>query len=591
MKQARLFIIFVLILSLTLVVSAQSDDTYTFPSGVRFEVPAGAVLGGENLPELSFGDTMVVEMVDPAFIGVTAEETVDAPLPEVLEYLLGLLGHTDFIPGNQFSEKLADGREVLGYVFTNESSIVQTVVVVRLSDGSVGAINIRSLAALNAAEQAMMRSLALTFDVADAGVDLASTLPQSFSYADSGTTFRFPERYALDRVDDPPVVIGFGEDIYITMVDPYFVGIPADATMAEVQDFAVEDTPLAGVAFEPFDIGAREALIGEAATEDNIYHSMVLIRFSDGTVGIMDVFTYGPLADELRDEVRAIASSFDSASSEFTGVSSLDADAARALFESGMDLYDAGDFTGAFDLLDEATSLDPTFTLAIYWRGATYQHLGELEAALADYEAALASAPAERQILTDIAEVQALLDRVDEAAASLQAFVDDPGTAEVSASDRDVLAMYQKVASGQYDGDFYYGRASQLRALGLHAMALQDTQMLLDNEPTFSTGYALHGGTLIDLDREQEAVTVLTKGLRVEETSLLYLFRGFAYQNLMMSDFSAMIDAAHDFQCVLLIADDTVTAQQLEDAERALTRMIISSDDYEEYTDVAQCVG
>ena len=613
MKTARLALILCIIVS-SLLVSAQSEDIYTFDSGVSFSIPAGAQLDDIVPPSLYFGDEMVVEMVEPGFIGVTAEATIGVPLEDVLVYLLGLVGHPDPAnPANTFTETLADGREVLGEVFVNGDELVQTVVVVRFSDDSVGALNIRSVSPLGAAEQQMLRTLSVSFDVpgdaaptpvapvkatpapvatlvpAPTNAPEAAALPQSHTY-ESGVSFGYPADYDITSVDDPPVSIGIADVIFITMVDPNIVGMPAGETMDSIIDFAVRNLPLDPATFEPFDVGGREAAYGFAPSDPYI-QSMVLVRFADGTVGIMDIVTNEPLDGDLLDEVRAIAASFDSASETFSGVTREQFDQSRALFDEGMDFYDVDDYESALPLLEQAVELDPSFTLGIYWRGATQQHLGNLEAAAADYELALANEPDQRQILTDLAEVYGLLDEMDLALAAINAYLDDPGEDGAEPGTEVIAEMYERVAAGEYDADFYYSRASFLRELGLYEDALRDALTALTNEPMEPILYALHGAILIDMDRDQDAVTTLTKGLTIEPTAILFLNRGFAYQGLVLSEFSAMIDAAHDFQCVLLLADDTVSEGQIADAERALVRMIISSDEYEEYTDPAQCAA
>lgn len=592
MKLVRSALVVLLLLS-AFVATAQSDETYTFESGVAFSIPPDAELEEAALPELHFGDVMVIELIDPAFIGTTYEETIDAPLADVVIYLLGLVGHNEELnSSNAFRETLSDGRDTMGYVFVQESGIFQMIVAVRLSDGSVGALNMRTVSQPSDDQLATMLSVAESFDVAGEQaapvIEVTNTLPNEYTFS-TGTTFGYPDGYELTDNDPQPATLQRGNDIRLTLVDPAFISMSSGEPMEALIQFLMNQNAAIQPDFTPFDVGGREAMINTTSLEDVIL-TQVIVRLSDGTAGIIEAISFEPLSDTLIEDLRAIASTFDSASGQTTFTAEQRQQMTQ-LYETGREFYETGDLERAILMFDRALEMQSTFAAAHYWRGAAHYDLGNLDEALVDFENALRYFANDRQILVDIADTLVMLDRVDEAAEALGAYLANPGDSEVSPGYEGLLAAYESVAAGEFISEFYYGRANELRELGHFEDALRDVNTGLANEPTDTRWYALQSSVLVDMGQHEEAVSVLTKALAIEETALLFMNRGFAYQELILSDPDTLINSVNDLECALLLEDDTLSSQQRMQTVNALTRTVIDMDDYEPKTDVVDCAA
>lgn len=597
-QQIRYMLAIWLMASMLVVVSAQNESqVYTFESGIQFTIPAEGVVDDSGaFPVINYAEIALIDMIEPAVLGQTPDATLNMPLADILDFLLSAVGYKEARIDNQtISLTLLDGRESLGYEFTNGTVVYQLIIVIRLSDGRVGALNIRASETLSQTQITAIIALANSFDLpaenaptfSDAEAALVAGLTQEFAY-ESGTNFRFQEEFVIVGIDSPPVTIGIDEVLIMTMVDPQMVRIPAGESMEEIIEFAIGSKAFTPDDFEPFDIGGRESTIAVVASED-FYIGMVLVRFADETFGIMDILIVDEPTDEQINMIRRVAASFNSASAE-VGITGADIDEAKALFEEAMATRDEGDNEAAIDLFTQALDLNPDLALAHYWRAASYQQMGRLEDAIVGYQITLELAPDQVQIHIDISDLYALIGDVDTAIAELELYLDKIGDGAIDPEVNIALPIYQMIANGEYNEDYYYSRAIRLHSYGLDDQALESNQITIDNDPNNAELYNQRGVIYIDIERYPEAIDAFTDGLNVELRPILFYHRGYANRENALNDLSAMVNGVHDYQCFLLLADDSASEERIEIAERGIMMTFISSDDYEPITDPADCL-
>lgn len=574
--------------TLVLIGSAQ-DEIYTFESGVQFTIPEGVTLDESgNIPVLSIGDFAVMDVVDPNIIGQTPDATLDMPLDDVMDFLLNAVGYTEERTEDATSLfDLPDGREVLAYNFVNSSGAVQTIFTVRLSDGRIGALNFRTVEEVDQDTIDTVYAILFSLDIPGGLTEeaLVAELEESFTY-ETGVSFSYPEEFIIANEDNPPVTIGIDEELLITMVDPNIVGMPAGEPMGDVIGFAIENKPLEVTDFSDFDIGGREAVIG-TTEDDELTATMILVRFSDETVGIMDILTIGDPTDEHIEYLRQVAASFNSDSDE-ASITSADIDEARALFEEAMGLRDEGDYESAIDLFTQSIELNPNLALAYYWRGATYQRTGDVESSVTDYRQALKLAPDQTQISEDIAEVYALYGDVDSAIAELETLIEEVGEDTVDPSQLDALEVYREIADGEYVSDFYFAQANRLREYEQYELALASSDILLENEPDDPDLHSQRGVILLESGDAESAIESFTTAIELEPKPLYFYNRGYAYSQTE-DGLLNFVEKVHDYQCVVLLADNSVSQEQIDFAQRGIDLTIISSDTYEPITDPEDC--
>lgn len=597
-------LILMIVLMPIFAISAQDTETFTFESGTSFNYPADATLDtSTTIPVLLLSETVIMDIVDPSVMGNDPDATMTMTLEQLLDVLLNSIGFEG--PREEdstFTFNLDDGREIMAYEWANPVGVNQSVLVMRLSDGRIGAFNLRSIDPITQELRTGVLEIANSFN--SAGTDTAPSgdsgesayspeeealmegFTQEFAYP-SGVGLRYPEGYLIVNEDNPPVIIGIDEVMLITILDPNRIGMPSGEEMSAVITFAIADNDILAEDFEPFDIGGREAVIASGPSDEFI-QTLILVRFRDETVGILDILTFEGLTDELLPQVRGIAASFNSAGTESSTPSRDEIDLARTMFEDAMTAREEGNNEEALDLLNDALELDPELTLAIYWRAVVNQDMGNLEEALTGYQATLELVPDQVQIHNDIADTMALLGNMEGAVAELQAQIDAQGDA-VDPQVVQLMEIYQQVADGEYVPEFYFRKANRLRQLGRYEDALATNDHSLAFDPENGELYGQRGVIYADMGQLEEALAAFTVGLEVDPLPILYYNRGFTYRREEMRGFNSMILGAHNLQCFLLLADDSVTEQQIEDAEQALTVTLISSDDYEEITDPAKC--
>lgn len=584
-------VIFMLLVHGVIVSAQESPERYIFDSGVSFTMPPNGTLDLSNpiIPVVTFGDTLLIQMIEPdvltdaSLIDNAPQTTLDMPLLEMMELLLPAVGYPlersdDFT----LQGELGNGRAFAVYEFTNASDFYQTVFVVRMSDGLIGAVNIQSVSQMTPGTQRTILEMIMTFDVA--GFD---ELPQSFTY-DSGVTFRFPEAYELSA-EDEPVSITAGSEILITMVEPDYAGITAGQSMAEITDYVSDLLDLDASTFEVFDIGEREAVIS-TTENDELLQSIVIVRFNDDTAGIMIVVSIDQLQGDRLDEVTRIAASFNSDSGDSDRSSTEDNTAqAQEFYEQGEVALDGGDFDTAISLYTDAISLVPNYTRAYFSRAIANRSAGNLEDALADFEKVLDLVPDEAQIHASTAALHALLGDVESAVAEMEIFIEKAGIEALSQSDLESYDAYRRVAGGEYVSQFYISRSGTLRAAGRYERAISDLEIAIENEPDEPLLYARLGLIYLDMGQIETAVDIFTQGIQVEPLRVLYFNRAVAYGELFLTDSDARVSRLNDLECVLLLEDDsTLDENQIAQVERNITTTIL--DDYEPITDVAQCL-
>lgn len=601
-RQIRYILMLWLLSSMVFMVVAQEEsEVFTFESGVHFTIPPDSVVDASGpIPSINLSNIALIDVVEPSVMGETPDATLNLPLADMMDFLLSAVGFEGTrLEEQTISLNLLDGREALVYEFTNATDNYQLVFVIRLSDGRVGALNIRALESLGQEPITAIGELANSFDsantatasavpvVSEAEALLIADLTEAFAYP-SGVNFRYSSDYVLIDEDNPPVTIVLEDELIMTLVDPIVIGMPSGETMENIITFAIETTDIPADGFEPLDVGGREAVFAGVPIED-AYEAMVLVRFADERVGIIDITLVDEPTDEQMDMIRSVAASFNSASAE-TGITSSDIAEARSLFEDAMALRDEGDNEGAIALLTQAIDLNPDLALAHYWRGTAYLEVGQLEDGLAGYNKALELEPTQLQIHEDIGDVYALLDDMDMAVAEYQIYIDAVGEDNVEPNTLETFTAYQEIANGEFNANFYFRRANQLREYGLYDEALESNQVSLDNEPDRADLYAQRGVIYIAMESYPEAVSIFTDGLEVELIPILFYNRGYAHTLNIPNEFNGLINSVHDYQCLLLLADDSITQEQIDFAEQSIDRTIISADSYEPITDPDNCL-
>ena len=581
-------------------VAQEESEVFTFESGVHFTIPLDSVVDASgSIPSINLSNLALIDVVEPSVMGQTPDATLNLPLTEMMDFLLSAVGFEGTrLEEETISGNLLDGREILVYQFTNATENTQLIFVIRMSDGRVGALNIRSIEPLGQESITVIGDLANSFDsasegtappvvVTDAEALLTADLTEEFVYV-SGVSFRYLPEYVLIDEDNPPVTIVLEDELIMTMVDPTIIGMPSGETMEKVIEFMVSSTEVPAENFASFDIGGREAMLGIVELDER-YVAMALVRFADDRVGTMDITVMGEPTEEQIDMIRSVAASFNSASAE-AGLTRSDIDQARSLFEDAMALREAEDNEGAIDLFTEALELDPELALAHYWRAATYQDLGQLEEALVGYQKAMELQPEQLQIHEDIGDVFALLDDMDEAVAEYQIYIDALGEDNVEEQTLTTFAAYQEVADGEFNEEFYFRRANQLRQLGLYDEALENNQVSLDNVSDDATLYAQRGLIFLGMESYTEAINSFTDGLEIELLPVLFYNRGYTHSLNIKNEFAGIIKSVNDYECLLLLADDSTTQDQIDFAQQSIDRTIISDDTYEPITDPADCL-
>ena len=182
---------------------------------------------------------------------------------------------------------------------------------------------------------------------------------------------------------------------------------------------------------------------------------------------------------------------------------------------------------------------------------------------------------------------------MDEISLAIQAYeiyfevVDE---ADVTPETLRVFEVYQAIANGEYDEDFYYFRANQLRQYGLFDEALESNQVSLENSPDDAELHSQRGVILKDMGSYADAIDEFTIALEIDPLPQIFYNRGVTHRDDDLNTFDSMVAGVHDMQCVVLLADDTITEDQIAYAEQAITLTFIESDDYEPITDPADCV-
>lgn len=575
-------------------VTSDGSLTYTFESGASFAVPDGWTLDDSGVvPTLSFDNARIfIEVVEPGFIGNTAEDTAGAPLLDVLDFLLRRLGvQGERSAANTEIFSLVNGnREIAVYGFINSENIQQTLLVIRFSNTQVGAFNVRNTGVLTGSDQAAILTIASSFDHApldpQAVIDAAEAeLTEGFSgphTLDSGVSFLYPPDYTLLTGSDDLPQLSLGDEIVITMVAPDVVGIIPDEPIEAIIDFAIENSDIAADDFAPLDIGGREAVIASGA-DDQRTQTLVLVRFADGTVGIMDVRSDDSLTPEHLLAIRGIAASFDSLFDEAASASRQ----ANALFEDAIRLREAGQLAEAIPLFEQAVALKPDFGLAYYWGAATHIMLGNLSEAAAGYQAAANIEPNEPQIFLSLGQTLVLLNDFDGAIAAYNTAAELQG-ANVSAVLRNEIEIVEAVAAGEYNPVFYVNRATRYRDLGLYDLAITDLTLVLEQTPDDASLYARFGTVYDELEDYAEAIRLYTQGLLIEELPVLYYNRGIAYWDAP-SPTRDVLAADSDLRCAILLGTGTLSPTVLENAQRIIDMTLITSDTYSPPVDAEQC--
>lgn len=594
-RNLRYMLILLIVIGFGSILSAQdSPESHTFGSGVSFTLPPNGTLDLSNpvIPAVTFGDTLHIQMIEPDVLTDTTlienapETTQDMPVLDMLELLLPAVGYPlersdEFTLQGEFG----DGREFAIYEFTNAEGLYQYVFVIWMSDGRLGAVNIQSVAPVTAGTQRTLIDMIMTFDVTD-GTAGDDALPQSFTY-DSGVTFRYPDNYELSAESEPVSIISDGE-IIITMIEPDYAGIPVAESMSGIIDYVSNLLEMDADSFEPFDPVDGEAVISTASESDGLFESIVIVRFSDASAGIMVIVSVNELQETRLDEVARIASSFNSDNGDSANSDDVIAQAVT-LNEQAGEALDNDDFDSAIELYTESIQLVSENTNAYFGRAIANRNAGNIEDAIADFQQVLEWVPDEVQIHVSLSSLYALLDDLDSAVAEMEIFIEKAGVEALSETDLATYEVYQRVRDGEYISQFYTTRSGALRSYGLYEAAISDLEFAIENEPDNALMYARLGLNYLEMGQPEVAVDTFTQGIQVEPLRVLYFNRSVAYGDLFVTDSDARVGRLNDLECILLLDDDgTLTEDQIAQVERNITTTIL--DGYQPITEVAQCL-
>ena len=595
------FIAGLLILCTAMLTGAQeAGEIYTFDDGTQFTIPEGGVLDDSGvLPLITIDDSFLIEMVNPGIMGSDVDATLDMPLEEVMDFLLGVAGY-EGTGETILSFDLEDEREALAIDFINSSGAFQSIIAIRMSDQRVGAINIRSLEELTNPQRGFIEEFANSFDVvsdeAEAPADVQENisspeeaaltigLTEAFSY-ESGVSFRYPSDYTFSQ-EETYVNLIIENEIIITLLDPNLFGMPVGQTMDTIAEFIIRETEFSMDDFEAFDIGGREALIAIGPLDD-IFNTLVLARFNDTRVGILDVTTLNQPTESHLTDIRAIAASFNSSPAS---APAMDEVQFRALYDTGRARYDEREFEEAIEIFTQAIAIDDAFAPAYFWRGASLLRLGQLDESLSEYETALELSPASLNIYTDISMVNVLRDDLGAAISALETQIELANPDELDPQTPLLLELYQGVAAGEYSENYHYTRANYYRQIGLYDQALSENQITIDNSPEDYTLHVQRGVIFMNMGDPSAAVDAFTEGIEVAPVAVVFYNRGFANMANIQNDRNAMINSLNDFECVLILEDGTATEAQITEAQRMIAATIVDSEEYEAITDPANCL-
>ncbi|MDM8519703.1 tetratricopeptide repeat protein [Anaerolineales bacterium HSG6] len=207
---------------------------------------------------------------------------------------------------------------------------------------------------------------------------------------------------------------------------------------------------------------------------------------------------------------------------------------AEELYGQGEAAYDAGNFSEAIELFDQAIELDDEFANAYNNRGLSYYELGESNQALADFNQAIKLAGDDSTPYNNRGIVY-----------------DDLGNYDQALTDYD-----QAIALDDSDPLFYNNRGVTHGNLGDYESALADFNVSLELDDAYALAYSNRGEIYYNLDDHVSALADYDTAIELDpELKRAYNDRGFIYYLLDEYDL-----ALADFEQALEIDPEYVSA-------------------------------
>ncbi len=298
-------------------------DLVTLENGAFITVPPGWTINTDGfLPMLTLEEPFViVDILEPFLMDERLVDTSRLELTTVLRYLLNLFEYPDEIQdGDMLSlESTLDGRDILVFDFLNpnDDDLPQTLLVVRMSDSTIGALNAQPDEVLDDDTFMMLYTLADSFDVPMDGIASvsASELPNYYEY-ETGTFFRYTDDFVLDEeLDAPFASLVWSGQVVVTMLDPVLLDLSPEMTLEELLELSLANLPMTPNDLIQFNIGGRTITFatgeGDLEGERRVF-TMVYVPFDNGLFGVMELLSLDFLRDDLLDTVLEIAGSFNS---------------------------------------------------------------------------------------------------------------------------------------------------------------------------------------------------------------------------------------------------------------------------------------
>ena len=176
-------------------------------------------------------------------------------------------------------------------------------------------------------------------------------------------------------------------------------------------------------------------------------------------------------------------------------------------FEKGLKYYDNKDYANAIVFFSTSIADDPSHFQVLHLRGKAYSRKKEFERAIEDFDKALKLKRNDANVLLDRAAAYIYTDKVKSAIRDYSTILKrDPENAKAS-----------------------YGRGLAYVALKKYSSAKKDFQSTIDSDPTYLNGYLQLGLLLAGDDKNDEAIDIFTRGLRIKRRADLYYERSLVY--------------------------------------------------------------
>jgi tetratricopeptide (TPR) repeat protein len=213
---------------------------------------------------------------------------------------------------------------------------------------------------------------------------------------------------------------------------------------------------------------------------------------------------------------------------------------AQTVADSGIRLYESGNYQEALKTFNKVVEMDPGYSLAYDMRGTIYVALNDYEQALNDYDKAIELDPAFAQAFYNRGRVYAMLKKYNQALNDLQQSIKlDPVLFGYRGNGNIGLIYYQQgqyqkaldafAASIAFDSnkaDAFYLRGETYTALGKYEAAITDYQSAISRFASYGLAYQSLGYAYYKTAQYDEAAEALNQAVSISPdspTAHLYL--------------------------------------------------------------------